>query len=782
MKKLIIFLSTFIFTASIIGQQTWTSKASGLWSAASTWNTSGGASGAPPETLNSTNQVIITNSNVVTQTSNIILQSNAVLSITNGGKLWMGNSSNPSPTLTLKSNNSKFYINNGTYESYSPGSGGNMLLERGLINWQDATVYVSGNFTVKTNVNNISMVDVCLSAAQNMLFEGAGSSTNYGSLNNVYLFAGLSGTGNFTISSSSYLTVTDIRIKVGSQSGTAEFLSSWINGSVFSIYGNQKISVSSIMYGTATLNYYCANSLDPDLNFFSGSKINDCGIAQSQSCSALTDQADLGVVKLASTDTVYAGQNLTYSITVTNNGPSAAQSVTVADNLPGNISIINTMPSTGTWTSPNWNIGTLESGATALLTFVVAPDDQFSGVLNNTATVTSTTPDPVAANNSSTAVTAVILPIAPVAVNDNALTVINTPVVINELANDVSGTGTIMPATVNFVPGTIPNPATQGTFTLNPSTGEVTFAPVTGFNGTVTIDYQVCDDFGLCDVATIAVNVIIGISNLYPAMGFGTLAFEDLWPSRGDYDFNDLVIDYQFEIFTNLNNDIVQVDATFVIKAIGASFHNGFGFQLSEAIDPDDLTITGYNITENYITLNSNGTEAGQSKPTIIVFDDSFKNLQHPGSGLGINTSPGAPYVSPVTIEVSIAFEPDKYNYNVLDISNFNPFLIVSQTRGIEVHLPYFPPTDLADPNLFGSLHDDSNPSTGRYYVTSANLPWGINIYESFDYPIEKQEILDAYLMFDDWAESEGELYSDWYKDLPGYRNNSLMYQVPGKK
>ena len=117
-----------------------------------------------------------------------------------------------------------------------------------------------------------------------------------------------------------------------------------------------------------------------------------------------------------------------------------------------------------------------------------------------------------------------------------------------------------------------------------------------------------------------------------------------------------------------------------------------------------------------------------------------------------------------------------------MDISNFNPFLIVSQTRGIEVHLPYFPPTDLADPNLFGSLHDDSNPSAGRFYLTSANLPWGINIYDNFDYPIEKQEILGAYLKFGDWAESGGVLFADWYKNLPGYRNEGSIYQVPGKK
>lgn len=370
----------------------------------------------------------------------------------------------------------------------------------------------------------------------------------------------------------------------------------------------------------------------------------------------------------------------------------------------------------------------------------------------------------------------------PTATDDMTTCLMNNSVDITVLSNDIEADGALVPATVTFISGTEPNPTTQGTFTVNPSTGIVTFTPVTGFYGTATIDYQVCDIYNLCDVATITVNVIVGISNLYPALGPGTLAFEDLWPGKGDYDFNDLVMDYQFEIISNLNNNIEQVNATFVIKAIGATLHNGFGFQLSEAIDPDDLTITGYELTSDYITLSSNGTEAGQSKPTIIVYDDSFDQLLHPGSGLGINTTPDAPYVTPVTLTVNITFAPDKYSYNTLDISNFNPFLIVNQTRGIEIHLPNYPPTDLVDPNYFGTVADNSIPSSGRYYLSSSNLPWAINIYESFDYPIEKADILQAHLKFGQWAESSGTLYSDWFKNLPGYRNEGLIYQVPGKK
>lgn len=269
------------------------------------------------------------------------------------------------------------------------------------------------------------------------------------------------------------------------------------------------------------------------------------------------------------------------------------------------------------------------------------------------------------------------------------------------------------------------------------------------------------------------------VVNLFPASGFGTLAFEDLWPSKGDYDFNDLVIDYQFEIESDAQNYVNSVTGTFIVRAIGASYQNGFGFQLSGAIDASDLSVTGYSLTENYITLNSNGTESGQSKPTIIVFDNAFNEMQHPGSGIGINTETDAPYVEPAELVINIDFPPATYSLNDLSISSFNPFKIVNLNRGVEIHLPGYPPTNLADTSLFGTQDDDTQLTQGRTYVSKNNLPWAINIYEKFDYPIEKVSIIQAYNRFVDWAESGGVLYPDWYRNLPCYRNQALIYQKP---
>ncbi len=257
----------------------------------------------------------------------------------------------------------------------------------------------------------------------------------------------------------------------------------------------------------------------------------------------------------------------------------------------------------------------------------------------------------------------------------------------------------------------------------------------------------------------------------------GTLAFEDLWPWKGDYDFNDAVINYDFEITKNANEIVEHIKATFTIYAIGAYFHNGFGFTLPTVSSNDIVSTTGSVLKGNsVISLAGNGLESGQSLATVIVTDDFFDVMPHPGGGIGVNTEIYAPYVQPVTIEINMEFAPGTVTFSQLDIGNFNPFIFVDQTRGVEVHLPGYAPTQLADQSLIGTGEDSGNLGSAHYYKTGNNLPWAINIPEVFEYPIEKHDITTVYNHFAQWAESDGVLYPDWYKDLPGYRHQSSLY------
>ncbi len=267
----------------------------------------------------------------------------------------------------------------------------------------------------------------------------------------------------------------------------------------------------------------------------------------------------------------------------------------------------------------------------------------------------------------------------------------------------------------------------------------------------------------------------------YPSNNtYSTLAFEDNWPYKADYDFNDLVIDQRYKFVLNGKQQMVDIYGDFIVRAIGASYKNGFGFKLN--VLPNAIqSVSGQSITQNYITLNSNGTEAGQEKAVIIVTDNVFKQLPHPGTGTGVNTTPGAPYVQPQQQTIHIAFN-NPVSIGELNNPLVNPFLIVNQNRGREIHLIDNPPTTLANLDYFNTGADASNLAAGGYYKTANNLPWAIELPVSFEYTIEKEKITNAYLKFANWAETAGNDYSDWYIATDqGYRDNSKIYSHGSK-
>jgi LruC domain-containing protein len=265
-------------------------------------------------------------------------------------------------------------------------------------------------------------------------------------------------------------------------------------------------------------------------------------------------------------------------------------------------------------------------------------------------------------------------------------------------------------------------------------------------------------------------------NNFYPAEGTrGTLAFEDLWPSKGDYDLNDMVIGYSFNQVTNGQNKVVQIGATIILEAMGAGYKNGFGIQFPFSSSLVG-SVSGTDIRESYIVQNGNGTETGQSKATVIIFDNGYNLLPHPpGGGTGVNTTPGTIYVEPDTLNILINLTAP-ISLSQVGLPPYNPFLIVKMDRGREIHLINKPPTDLANPALFGTNSDDSQVSSGRYYVTKEDLPWALDISDNYDYPAEKTEITEVYLKFIPWVEGNGQTYYDWFQPKPGYRNLGSIY------
>jgi uncharacterized repeat protein (TIGR01451 family) len=127
----------------------------------------------------------------------------------------------------------------------------------------------------------------------------------------------------------------------------------------------------------------------------------------------INPQIDLSVVKskVNPNDPAVAGEPLTYTILVTNQGPSTATSVVMTDVLPNGITLTNGSSTVGNVTNTGQtvtaNIGTLAPGASATVTLLTSVAASAAGDFSNTASVNGTETDINPANNSSTLVTPV---------------------------------------------------------------------------------------------------------------------------------------------------------------------------------------------------------------------------------------------------------------------------------------------------------------------------------------------------------------------------------------
>ena len=213
--------------------------------------------------------------------------------------------------------------------------------------------------------------------------------------------------------------------------------------------------------------------------------------------------ADLSVTKVDTPDPVNTGSNLTYTITVNNNGPDAADA-SWTDTLPAGTTFVD-LSSPGGWscTTPDaGDTGTVScsnpsfavGSSVFTLTVAVAPTVAAGSTISNTATATSSTPDGNPGNESGTATTTVL---SPATVTGNKIrsggstpgSTLSYLIILSNSSNsdqqDNPGNEftDVLPADLTLVAAS----ASGGTATANTGTNTVTWNGVVPANDTVTI-------------------------------------------------------------------------------------------------------------------------------------------------------------------------------------------------------------------------------------------------------------------------------------------------------
>lgn len=153
------------------------------------------------------------------------------------------------------------------------------------------------------------------------------------------------------------------------------------------------VAGNSAMYTlTVTVDSDATGTLTNTASVTASTPLINTGDDSVMETTAIGQEADLTLTKADDVDPVVAGNDLVYTLEVTNNGPSDALDVVITDTLPAGVTLVSTSGCAEDPTGvPTCTVGTLASGNSAQVTVTVTVDSDTTGSLTNTASVTSST-------------------------------------------------------------------------------------------------------------------------------------------------------------------------------------------------------------------------------------------------------------------------------------------------------------------------------------------------------------------------------------------------------
>lgn len=249
------------------------------------------------------------------------------------------------------------------------------------------------------------------------------------------------------------------------------------------------------------------------------------------------------------------------------------------------------------------------------------------------------------------------------------------------------------------------------------------------------------------------------VSYFPSASGWGTYAFEDMWPELGDYDVNDMVFGFRVTYFSNASNLVTKIRLDYNLRAAGSTYSIGTAFQLDRVQASNVTSVTGRTLNGSApFATNANGTETGVSLAVIPIVNNLQDPLSFPHFLNTVNGNHKETANNYLDVKFATPVQPGD-----LSMAAFNLF-IVANSRAQEIHLPSYTATS----KFNTSLATGHNVSPSDYFKTKQGMMWAIMLPEYFMYPSERSSIIKAYPRFSAWATSGGTTNTDWYSSLVG--------------
>lgn len=236
----------------------------------------------------------------------------------------------------------------------------------------------------------------------------------------------------------------------------------------------------------------------------------------------------------------------------------------------------------------------------------------------------------------------------------------------------------------------------------------------------------------------------------------GVYAFEDLWPKKGDYDLNDVVVNVkhekEFETFViNKETTVCKITKeTFYLTTYQnyVELTSGLALTLDTKVNPSSVTMK---------KIAEGSTVAEEAS---FVKEGDVYYLTNDVTG-----ELGTTYILELTYEEALSSSDQ--------LASIQPFIFRSEgDLNWEVHIPMEAPTIKMDMSYFGKYDDCSDASAERFFVRQGDYPFafylkGANI-SVFEETILKRENeskpIDVFFPdFIEWSKSGGTKNQDWY-------------------
>ena len=250
--------------------------------------------------------------------------------------------------------------------------------------------------------------------------------------------------------------------------------------------------------------------------------------------------------------------------------------------------------------------------------------------------------------------------------------------------------------------------------------------------------------------------------NYFPsANSYYMVGYEDLYPAKGDYDFNDLTVAYQVRYGLNEDNKVVTIRGTAYLITRGAGYNHNWHLQIGlpeqnadgtpVSATLDCTTFLDSKNEYNHVPCDTTATGQINGDADMVIFSGTKQIFADPYGNYFTNAVKGQLFAigpkSMFRLDLNTPVAPGE-----IAAAPFDPHLEVLNTGKIVKLLE-------VDPQ----------------YKDENGFPFGMLLPSEWRPPLEYNSISDVYPLFDDFVASEGSSSKNWYNTFL----SSEVVQVP---